>query len=68
MRTPDLSSAKWFKSSWSDNNGGACVEVAVMPAGVAVRDTKDRGGPVLFFTPEEWTAFVAGTKNGEFDL
>lgn len=35
---------------------------------VAVRDSKDPAGPVLTFTPAEWTAFIAGAKDGEFDL
>ena len=47
---------------------GNCVEVGQLPGGaVAVRDTKDRESS-LVFTPDEWTAFVAGVKNGEFDL
>jgi hypothetical protein len=56
----------WQKSSASGNSG--CVEVAVGPAVVGVRDTKDRQGPVLRFTPTEWDAFLAGVRNGEFDL
>jgi Domain of unknown function (DUF397) len=49
---------------------GDCVEVGQLPGGsVAVRDTKDRERRTsLVFTPQEWTAFVAGVKNGEFDL
>ncbi len=49
---------------------GNCVEVGQLPGGaVAVRDTKDgERSTSLVFTPEEWTAFVAGVKNGEFDL
>lgn len=36
---------------------------------IAVRDTKDKGeGAVLQFTPNEWNAFVAGVKRGEFDI
>lgn len=48
-------------------SGGACVEVGTLPTGnVAVRDTKDRTRE-LVFTAEEWQAFVAGVRNGEFD-
>jgi Domain of unknown function (DUF397) len=49
---------------------GNCVEVGQLPGGaVTVRDTKDRERSTpLVFTPDEWTAFVAGVKNGEFDL
>ncbi|WP_030908540.1 DUF397 domain-containing protein [Streptosporangium amethystogenes] len=77
----DLSSAKWFKSSFSGDNGGNCVEVAELrdiadgpdhkaehPALIAVRDSKDPDGPKLFFTPAEWDAFVSGVKASEFDL
>jgi hypothetical protein len=61
----DLSRAEWRKSSRSGNNG--CVEVAFVDGRVAVRDSKHRGGPVLIFDPHEWDAFVAATRNGEFD-
>ena len=59
----------WRKSSYSGNGGTSCVEVAAnLPGIVAVRDSKDRGGPALGFTPEAWSQFVAGIKHGEFDL
>ncbi|OLT16534.1 DUF397 domain-containing protein [Pseudonocardia sp. CNS-139] len=59
----------WRKSSFSNGTGGNCVEVAdLSDGGRAVRDTKDHGrGPVLLFTATEWSAFVAGAKDGEFD-
>ncbi len=61
--------AQWRKSSYSGSNGGACVEVAVLAdGGRAVRDSKDPGGPKLAFAPDEWLAFTAGVKAGEFDL
>jgi hypothetical protein len=64
----DLAGAVWRKSSRSNGNGGACVEVADLPDGSrAVRDSKDQGGPTLLFTPAEWRAFVEGVKQGEFD-
>ena len=48
---------------------GDCVEVGQLPGGaVAVRDTKDRAQAPLTFTGDEWVAFVAGVKAGEFDL
>jgi hypothetical protein len=60
---------QWRKSSYSGSNGGACVEVARnLPGAVAVRDSKDPDGPRLAFAPEEWTAFTAGVKAGDFDL
>jgi hypothetical protein len=59
--------AAWFTSSFSGPSGNACVEVALAPDGVAVRDSKDRGGPVLHFTLAEWRAFLAGVRCDEFD-
>jgi Domain of unknown function (DUF397) len=65
----DLTDARWRKSSRSGNNGGNCVEVARnLPGAVALRDSKDPEGPVLTFTPDEWRAFAAGVRGGEFDL
>jgi Domain of unknown function (DUF397) len=61
----DQSRAVWRKSTLSHTNG--CVEVAFVEDRVAVRDSKDRGGPVLVFTPFEWEAFVGGVRDGEFD-
>ncbi|MCK2219944.1 DUF397 domain-containing protein [Actinomadura sp. ATCC 31491] len=63
----DLTKAQWRKSSFSGDNGGECVEVAELPDAVAVRDSKDPGGPKLLFTPAEWDAFLAGVKAAEFD-
>jgi hypothetical protein len=56
----------WAKSSYS-NTGANCVEVArTSLRHVAIRDSKDPGGPKLRFTPDEWTAFVSGIRSGEF--
>ncbi|MFG2905697.1 DUF397 domain-containing protein [Kitasatospora sp. NPDC048286] len=49
----------WFKSSHSGSEGGACVEVALTPGTVHVRDSKDKAGPQLAFAPEVWADFVA---------
>ena len=65
----DLTNAVWRKSSYSSGNGGQCVEVAAnLPGIIAVRDSKNPEGPALVFTPDEWAAFISGTKDGEFDL
>ncbi len=59
---------EWRKSSFSGGEGGSCVEVADTPdGGRYLRDTKDRSRPAHYFTAAEWTAFVLGVKNGEFD-
>lgn len=63
--TPDLTTAAWHTSSHSGANGD-CVEVATsLPGAVAVRDSKDRGGPALVFAPGAWDTFVTAIKNGE---
>ena len=60
----DLNRADWRKSSYSGNNGGACVEVARnLPGVVAVRDSKDPHGPALIFTRADWAAFTALLKD-----
>ena len=55
--------SSWFKSSYSENNGTACVEVAALTAtphaSVAIRDSKDPDGPALLVPPEAFAAFVA---------
>ncbi|MDG4765766.1 DUF397 domain-containing protein [Solwaraspora sp. WMMD406] len=49
----------WRKSSRSANGGSTCVEVADnLPGRVLVRDTKDRDGGTLTFSPTAWSAFV----------
>jgi hypothetical protein len=50
----------WRKSSYSDGNGGNCVEVAGTPALVLVRDTTDRDGVTLAVPPSAWVAFTSG--------
>jgi hypothetical protein len=53
--------SSWRKSSYSGPNGGECVEVATVKA-VLVRDTADRNGPVLTFTPDAWRAFTTAIR------
>lgn len=62
----NLERAEWRKSTYSALNG--CVEVALLEDGVAVRDSKDRGGPVLTFSDAEWRGFVQGVRDGAFEL
>ncbi|MER5275869.1 DUF397 domain-containing protein [Streptomyces sp. NPDC002809] len=58
-RTPDLSTATWNKSSYSDGGANNCVEVSdTFPALVPVRDSKMPAGPALVFGPAAWSAFV----------
>lgn len=64
--THDLSAASWVRSRACSSDG--CVEVAHLADGnVAIRDSKDLGRPAHVFDRSEWSAFVIGVKNGEFD-
>lgn len=58
--------ARWTRATRCDT--ATCVETRTAYGAVQVRDSKNPDGPVLTFTPAEWTAFVAGAKAGEFDL
>ena len=51
--------SNWRKSSYSGDNGGACVEIASLAEAVLVRDTADRSGPVITFTDDAWRTFTA---------
>jgi hypothetical protein len=62
----DLSNATWRKSSYSGGNGGNCVEVAVLSDNsLAVRDSKDPGGPKLMFTHAQWQAFITAVRESQ---
>lgn len=52
----------WRKSRRSASEGN-CVEVALLPEGAfAVRDSKDKGGPVLWLSADRWRQFTAEIK------
>lgn len=55
---------RWRKSSYSGNGGGTCVEVGEALRAVLVRDTQDRRGPVLRFSPAAWRRFADQVKTG----
>ena len=52
----------WRKSTYSDGNGGSCVEV-VSGDGVLVRDTTDRDGETLQFPAEAWQQFTRSLRS-----
>jgi hypothetical protein len=61
----DLNGAAWRKSSYSNQEGGNCVEVAYgFPGVVPVRDSKDPHGPALVFPAASWAAFIGELKAG----
>ena len=56
---------QWRTSTRSQTSN--CVEVAPLGGAVAVRDSKDAGGPVLVFDLAAWQEFVAALREGRFD-
>ena len=52
----------WRTSSYSNANGGDCIEVGNVRDVIAVRDTKNRAGTVLSFPAHAWRAFAADVK------
>ncbi|GAA1124789.1 MULTISPECIES: DUF397 domain-containing protein [Streptomyces violaceusniger group] len=61
--TRDVSAAVWRKSSYSNGDGGDCVEVADnLPGLVPVRDSKNPDGPALVFPAGSWAVFIASLK------
>ncbi|MGW0879700.1 DUF397 domain-containing protein [Streptomyces sp. NPDC002671] len=64
MRAIDLSNITWRKSSYSNQDGGACVEVADNLPVVPVRDSKAPALDALLFEASAWAAFVDGVKGG----
>ncbi|MFF1557111.1 DUF397 domain-containing protein [Streptomyces sp. NPDC058279] len=55
-----LGGAAWRKSSYSSDTGGDCVEVAAQPCRIAVRDSKNPGGPAFTVSPDVFAVFVRG--------
>ncbi|MET9866376.1 DUF397 domain-containing protein [Streptomyces sp. NPDC006386] len=60
----DLSTATWYKSSYSGGTGDNCLEVTqALPDVIPVRDSKNPHGPKLVFRATVWAAFVANIKD-----
>ncbi|MEU3528917.1 DUF397 domain-containing protein [Streptomyces sp. NPDC038707] len=64
--TPDLSTATWRKSSYSEGGANDCVEVADgYPGAVPVRDSKTPASRPLVLSAASWAGFVDGIKRGK---
>ncbi|MEU9781001.1 DUF397 domain-containing protein [Streptomyces phaeochromogenes] len=59
MSTTELA---WFKSSYSGDSSGDCVEVAASPATIHVRDSKNSRGPQLALSPDAWAGFISSVS------
>ncbi|MFD7458351.1 MULTISPECIES: DUF397 domain-containing protein [unclassified Streptomyces] len=61
--TPELA---WFKSSYSDGpEGDSCVEIAITPRAIHVRDSKSLGGPQLALPPAAWAGFLSYARQSQ---
>ncbi|ATW51098.1 DUF397 domain-containing protein [Streptomyces peucetius] len=66
MRSIDLTAVSWRKSSYSNQDGGACLEVSDDFAGVVpVRDSTVPRGSVLLFPTAGWGSFVSAIRDGQ---
>nr|WP_311736908.1 DUF397 domain-containing protein [Streptomyces sp. Ag109_G2-6] len=54
-----MKSPSWNKSSYSSGGSGDCVEIAVCPPTIHVRDSKIKQGPQLALSPAAWGGFVS---------
>lgn len=57
----------FIPSSWSKNNPKTCVVVAIKEEGVAIRNSNDPKETTVFFSHDEWRAFIKGVKTNEFN-
>lgn len=67
MSGDELQRLAWRKALRSMSNG-ACVEVAPVVEGVAIRDSKDPYGLVLRYSPASWNSFLKTARVGSFDF
>ncbi|MEW1634967.1 DUF397 domain-containing protein [Streptomyces sp. NPDC093801] len=61
----DVNGLYWRKSSYSNGDGGDCVEISDdVPGAVPVRDSKQAGGgPVVVFAGAAWASFIRDVKS-----
>ena len=62
MTTSTVPATAWRKSTYS-NADGNCVEVAIRPTAVNIRDSKHPSGPVLKFGLDEWRSFTTSLRS-----
>ncbi len=58
----------WFKSSYSNDSGGSCVEIANLTGQVGIRDSKVEQGPALVVTKSAWSALVGFVQSSTTDI
>ncbi|MFJ8231693.1 DUF397 domain-containing protein [Streptomyces sp. NPDC094448] len=69
MNLGDIASQNWTSSSYSQSNGGECVqwvpEYASVHGVVPVRDSKNPGGPALIISTAAWSGLVALARGAD---
>lgn len=58
---------EWFLPTRT-SNGATCVETKFTANAVYVRNNLRPDAGTAQFTHDEWTAFVAGVKDGDYDV
>ncbi|MBN0045004.1 DUF397 domain-containing protein [Streptomyces actuosus] len=48
----------WFKSSHSSGQGGECLEIALSPTALLIRDSKSPAARTVAVSPAAWSAFL----------
>ncbi|GAA1933734.1 hypothetical protein GCM10009716_46200 [Streptomyces sodiiphilus] len=61
--SPHPHTLRWYRSSHSDSAGGACVEVALGPSAVHVRDSKDHNQSLSPVRADAWAHFINYTHH-----
>ncbi|NNN34148.1 DUF397 domain-containing protein [Streptomyces sp. S3(2020)] len=56
MSTGELN---WVKSSYSSSGSGDCLELALTPTTIHIRDSKTPRDPHLTLSPGAWQSFVS---------
>ncbi|MFF3159096.1 DUF397 domain-containing protein [Streptomyces sp. NPDC057910] len=65
ITAPDVADeSAWFKSSYSNDSGGNCIEIADLTGRVGIRDSKDKTGPALVVPAAAWSSFVGLARSG----
>ncbi|GGX51733.1 DUF397 domain-containing protein [Streptomyces noursei] len=69
ITSPELApESAWFKSSYSNDTGGNCIEVTDLTNQVGIRDSKDKSGPALVVPAAAWSSFVGLVRSGDVDF
>ncbi|WP_078947767.1 DUF397 domain-containing protein [Streptomyces griseus] len=55
---------RWFKSSYSGDEGGNCLEMAAQPRAIHLRDSKNPALGYLTIAPSTWTSFLRSQVSG----